>query len=89
MSTTSLSCRAEAAGLPESASRWWREPMMWLVVGGPLAVVVAAIATAAIAMRSADTVVLQVPAATALRPAVQARNHAAAPLPVTDASVKR
>ena len=89
MSTTPLSRRAEAVGLPESASRWWREPMMWLVVGGPLAVVVAAIATAAIAMRSADTVVLQVPAATALRPAVQARNHAAAPLPVTDADVKR
>ena len=89
MSTTPLSRRAEAVGLPESASRWWREPMMWLVVGGPLAVVVAAIATAAIAMRSADTVVLQVPAATALRPAVQARNHAAAPLPLTDAAVKR
>jgi hypothetical protein len=89
MSTTTLSRPAEPGAVPAPASRWWREPMMWLVVGGPLAVVFAGIATAAIAMRSADAVVLQAPAATALRPAVQARNHAAAPLPVTDASVKR
>ena len=32
---------------------WWREPMMWLVVGGPLTVVVAAIVTAVIAIRGA------------------------------------
>ena len=89
MSTTPLSRRAEAAGLPESASRWWREPMMWLVVGGPLAVVVAGGATAAIAMHAPDAVVLNMPASTELRPAVQARNHAAAPLTAQDASTKR
>jgi hypothetical protein len=49
--------------------------MMWLVVGGPLAVVVAAIITAVIAIRGADPV-LDTRVAT---PAVQARNHAASP----------
>lgn len=35
---------------------WWRVPHMWLVVGGPLVVVVAAIATAVIAINGADPV---------------------------------
>lgn len=35
---------------------WWRVGPMWLVVGGPLAVVVAAIATAVIAVNGADPV---------------------------------
>jgi hypothetical protein len=55
--------------------------MMWLVVGGPLLVVIAAIATAVIAVRGADPV-LQVTDAQQTRataPAVQARNHAATP----------
>lgn len=68
------------AGTPARA--WWREPTMWLVVGGPLAVVLASSVTAVIAVRRADPVVLAAPALPAgLRPAVQARNHAAAPLP--------
>lgn len=33
---------------------WWRVPHMWLVVGGPLVVVVAAIITAVIAVKGAD-----------------------------------
>ena len=68
-----------------SASPWWRQPMMWLVVGGPLLVVVAALATASIAIRGADTV-LPTQDATQTRseaPAIQARNHAATPLPAT------
>ena len=56
---------------------WWREPMVWLVVGGPAAVVVASLATAVIAWRGADPVVSE--SAGALQPAVKARNHAAAP----------
>jgi hypothetical protein len=55
---------------------WWREPMMWLVLGGPAAVVVASIATAAIAMHSPDPVIK---ADTEKTPAVQARNHAVTP----------
>ena len=54
---------------------WWREPMMWLVVGGPLTVVIAAIATAVIAIRGADPVL----DTRSTEPAVQARNHAATP----------
>ena len=57
---------------------WWREPMMWLVLGGPAAVVVAGIATAAIALHSPDPVIK---ADAARTPAVQARNHAASPRP--------
>lgn len=35
---------------------WWRVPEMWLVVGGPLTVVVAGIATAVIAISNPDPV---------------------------------
>jgi hypothetical protein len=52
---------------------WWREPMMWLVVGGPLAVVLAALFTAVVAVRGADPVVHRDMAV----PALKARNHAA------------
>ncbi len=41
---------------PSKPVAWWRVPHMWLVVGGPLVVVVAAIATAVIAVRGADPV---------------------------------
>ncbi len=61
---------------------WWREPMVWLVVGGPAVVVVAAIATGVIAWRGADPVVsdpVAVKGASPLQPALVARNHAATP----------
>jgi len=41
---------------PARSSAWWREPIMWMVVGGPLVVVVAGIATAVIAVKGADPV---------------------------------
>ena len=62
----------------------WREPMVWLVVAGPAVVVLAAVASAWIAWRGSDAL-LESPAAQAQvaepsqRPALQARNHAAAP----------
>jgi len=66
------------ADTPLQAPPWWRVPMVWLVVGGPLAVVVASLATAVIAIRGADPVVAAEPGeGAAARPAVQARNHAA------------
>ncbi len=43
---------------------WWREPMLWLVIGGPASVVGASLITAVIAWRGAD-VVLTEPAAAA------------------------
>jgi hypothetical protein len=60
----------------QKSSRWWREPMMWLVLGGPAAVVVAGIVTAVIAMHRPDPVIK---ADAGKPPAVQARNHAATP----------
>lgn len=63
----------------ETSTPWWKIPTMWLVVGGPLTVVVAAIATAVVAWHGADTVVTAPVAAAdavdAQTPAMQARNH--------------
>lgn len=65
------------------ATPWWQERMMWLVVGGPAVVVVAAVITGAIAVHGADVVVLERPvratAPEASTPAMQARNHVATP----------
>jgi hypothetical protein len=62
--------------------------MMWLVVGGPATVVVAAIVTAVIAVRNADPLIDTSAAppsgSRAEQPAVQARNHAASPPPRAD-----
>ena len=66
----------------KSKGGWWREPMMWLVVGGPLVVVFAGLTTVWIAVKSADEVLpqQQVRALSAQElPAMQGRNHAAAP----------
>ena len=62
-------------------SPWWHTRMMWLVVAGPLIVVVAAIGTAVVAIRGADPVlpVGEPHEAHASAPAMQARNHAATP----------
>jgi hypothetical protein len=67
--------------LPHDPSPWWRHRMMWLVLGGPAIVVVAAIATGVIAARGADPVLVhadEVPDRSAV-PAMQGRNHAASP----------
>jgi hypothetical protein len=58
---------------------WWRYPIVWLVVGGPAAVVVASLYTVGIAVRHVDPVLDTSPKeAVALKdaPAMQARNHA-------------
>lgn len=67
-----------------STRPWWREGMVWLVIGGPAVVVVAGITTAVIAYRGADVVLQEPPAVQKVNvrpvsdtPAVQARNHAA------------
>ena len=73
---------------------WYREPMMWLVVGGPLLVVVASFITYGLAARHADPVIERDAIAEAqrvgktltpeqresLEPALKARNHVASPL---------
>lgn len=71
----------------KGAPSWWREKMMWLVVGGPSVVVVASFATLALALKFPDPVIersdrLSADSATeqsgnAMQPAMKARNHAA------------
>ena len=61
---------------------WWQVGMVWLVLGGPAAVVVAGIVTAVIAVRGAEPVLTsQESTKFSDRPAVQGRNHAAAAQP--------
>jgi hypothetical protein len=80
--------KRQAPPRPPASSQvlpWWREPMMWLVVGGPATVVLASFATLALALLHPDPVL---PTGAALQrsgevapapmqPAVSARNHAA------------
>lgn len=42
---------------PDKKLPWWREPMVWLVAGLPVAAVMASFATLWIAVRNADTLV--------------------------------
>ncbi len=74
---------------PDSRARtWWREPMMWLVLGGPALVVVASFATLTLAITHPDPVLDTHATSQAAddagaaphaghAPAMQARNHAA------------
>jgi uncharacterized protein len=71
---------------------WWRERMLWLVLGGPAVVVVASFVTLALAVSNPDPVLRALPSTGAEAaadgdaspaidpsrlPAQQARNHAA------------
>jgi hypothetical protein len=70
----------QRATRPDDSPRdpWWRVGMVWLVIGGPAVVVVAAIATAVIAIKGADPVISTQPEASfENKPAMQGRNHAA------------
>jgi hypothetical protein len=84
MNPQTLPARARPTSQPEKTEPWWRVGMVWLVLGGPAAVVVAAVFTAVIAVRGADKVVTEAqrPAAEAPvseLPAVQGRNLATTP----------
>lgn len=69
---------------------WWKEPMCWVVIGGPASVVVASLATAAIAWKHIDPILqeersgasqvaIEGPPGSSTGPAMQGRNHAASP----------
>lgn len=72
-----------------SATAWWRFGHVWLVIAGPLLVVVASFVSAYVAFQGNDTALIDDPAAIraahqmqlnkdrSMVPAVQARNHAA------------
>jgi uncharacterized protein len=80
MTSTYLSNRRPVIGPTQP---WWRIGMMWMALGGPVVVALASLASAVLAVRGAD-VPIQLPSASsasAHRPAVQARNHAATPAP--------
>ncbi|MDR7379607.1 hypothetical protein J2X19_004303 [Rhodoferax ferrireducens] len=78
--------------MPEPISQpWWKYGHVWLVISGPLVVVVAAVVTAWIAFSQQDPVLAQdyyrqgvninktLAAQGSLAPAMQGRNHAATP----------
>ena len=79
---------------------WWMYGHVWLVISGPLIVVVAALVTGWIAISHPDPVLAQdyyrqgieinktLQQHNALAPAMQARNHAASPLAPASASAK-
>ncbi|WP_295549551.1 FixH family protein [uncultured Pseudacidovorax sp.] len=82
-----------SAPLAEAPSGpWWRHPLMWMVVGGPAAVVVAGFATLWLAVHRPDPVIeadyyrrgieinRTLAAQHALTPAQQARNHVTTPV---------
>jgi hypothetical protein len=63
--------------LQESAQPWWKHGHMWMVIGGPLIVVVASFVTLYLAVRTPDPVYADPSGGTAdATPATQARNHA-------------
>jgi hypothetical protein len=62
----------------ETALPWWRVGMVWLVIAGPAAVVIAGIVTAFVAVSGADPQVKPASATNIAEvPALQGRNHAA------------
>jgi hypothetical protein len=78
---------------PADCPPWWKFGYVWLVIAGPAAVVLAAIATVWLALAFPETLVAQdyyrqgaeinktlaAQRAKALAPAMQGRNHAATP----------
>ena len=71
---------------------WWKHGFVWMILGGPAAVIVAGIATVVIAVRTPDPVVaadyyrrgIEINKTLAAKdkanlPALQGRNHAATP----------
>lgn len=74
------------------AQPWWKHGFVWMILGGPAAVIVAGIATLVIAVRTPDPVVaadyyrrgMEINKTLAAKdkanlPALQGRNHAATP----------
>ncbi|MDR2155749.1 MAG: nitrogen fixation protein FixH [Burkholderiaceae bacterium] len=72
-----------ASPVVATSQPWWKYPHMWLVVGGPLIVVIASLVTVWLAIGTPDPVYSDsatgrsAAEAARLSPALQARNHAA------------
>jgi hypothetical protein len=76
--------------LPTPEDRWWRHPLLWMVIAGPALVVVASFVTFWYAWQSPDSLVAEdyyrrgveinkTLADKKLMPALAGRNHAATP----------
>jgi len=91
MSTSEVSPVAGPLSKADDVQKpWWRHPMVWMVISGPLLVVIASIVSAVVAVRGADPVLLKDESGGAsearegmdsMTPALAARNHAATPKP--------
>lgn len=54
-----MNVRTDSLGMPELAGRpWYREPWPWLLMAGPVAVIVAGVITVWMAIRSSDGLVV-------------------------------
>lgn len=64
---------------PSKQPPWYRLPIVWMVIGGPLAVVVASLFTVGIAVKHVDPVidVSKTKSQPDMAPAIQGRNQAA------------
>lgn len=83
---------AESSAAPLPDAPWWRHGLVWMLIAGPAAVVVAGFATLWLALRTPDPVLAEdyyrrgldinrtlQSDPRSLVPAQQARNHAATP----------
>ena len=85
MSTGTLASRTASSAVDDRP--WWRYAMVWVVIAGPLAVLVAGFVTLGIALTHIDPLVGDAAPATtrsqvtsgSAAPAQLARNHAATP----------
>lgn len=71
------------APLPSPAP-WWKFAHVWMVIAGPVLVVIAAVFTAYLAMSAPDPVLTRDSDRANLAPALQARNHAQTGVPAQD-----
>ncbi|MFS2164140.1 FixH family protein [Variovorax sp. Varisp62] len=88
--TTTTATTTTATTNEQAAGPWWRYPLLWMVIGGPVAVMIASFATFWLAWRSPDALVSEdyyregieinkTLAAKKLLPALAGRNHATTP----------
>lgn len=71
---------------PEKTASPWREPMVWLVIAGPVSVMLASIVTVTLTLRHPDPPLVLRQGSTQAAddvPALTARNHAATGAPST------
>jgi hypothetical protein len=82
MSQGAFTMKPDVQETDPRSNAWWRVPEMWLVIGGPLSVVLACLVTAVFVWSAADRVVgdaVDEAASGHAQPAMKARNHAASP----------